>query len=42
MPKPGFYNFGGLGCAKLPSPMLLSRDLLILKAEELTDNLSRG
>jgi hypothetical protein len=42
MPKPGFYNFGGLGCARLPSPILFAPDLLKPKAEELTDNLSCG
>ena len=37
---PEFYNFGGLGCARLPSPMLQAPDLLKPKPEELTNNLS--
>ena len=37
---PEFYNFGGLGCARLPSPVLLAPDLLKPKPEELTNNLS--
>ena len=37
---PEFYNFGGMGCARLPSPMLQAPDLLKPKPEELTNNLS--
>ena len=37
---PEFYNFGGLGCARLPSPVLLAPDLLKPKPEKLTNNLS--
>lgn len=37
---PEFYNFGRLGCARLPSPMLQAPDLLKSKSEELTNNLS--
>ena len=36
---PEFYNFGGPGCARLPSPVLLAPDILKLKPEELTNNL---
>jgi len=38
--EPEFYNFGGPGCARLPSPMLLAPDILKPKPEELTNNLS--
>jgi len=37
---PEFYNFGGLGCARLPSPVILAPDLLKPKPEKLTNNLS--
>jgi hypothetical protein len=37
---PGFYNFGGPGCARLPSPVLLAPDILKPKPEELTNKLS--
>ena len=37
---PEFYNFRGLGCARLPSPVLLVPDILKPKPEELTNNLS--
>ena len=37
---PEFYNFGGLGCVRLPSPMLQAPDLLKPKPEKLTNNLS--
>jgi hypothetical protein len=38
--EPEFYNFGWLGCARLPSPMLQAPDLLKPKTQELTNNLS--
>ncbi len=31
--NPKFSNFGGLGCAKLPSPMFLAPGLLKVKPE---------
>ena len=37
--EPEFYNFGGPGCARLPSPVFLAPDLLKPKPEELTNNL---
>jgi hypothetical protein len=37
---PEFYNFGWLGCAGLPSPMLQAPELWKPKTEELTNNLS--
>ena len=39
---PEFYNFEGLGGARLPSPIVRDPDLLKPKPEELTNNLSCG
>jgi hypothetical protein len=40
--EPEFYNFGGPGCARLPSPVFLAPDILKPKPEKLTNNLFRA